>query len=53
MAEEDNQLRLVLIAGATSALGHLQKNKKATHDDALKHVINHADEIIDKIDLSD
>ncbi len=53
MSEENNSLRLALIAGATSALEHLQKNKKSSHDDALRHVINNADEIIEKIDLSD
>ena len=51
MAKE-NELHLAVIAGATSALDHLKKNKKASHDDALKYVINNADEIIEKIDLS-
>ena len=53
MDKDNNELHLAVIAGATSALEHLKKNKKASHDDALKHVINNADEIIEKIDFTD
>ena len=50
---DKEELHLAVIAGATSALEHLKNNKKASHDDALKHVINNADEIIEKIDFTD
>ena len=52
MTEESNELRLAVIAGATSALEQLQKNKNMSHDDALRHVINNADEIIKNINFS-
>ena len=53
MNNENSELHLAVIAGATSALEHLRKNKKASHEDALRHVINNANEIIEKIDFSD
>lgn len=52
MDKQDKELHLAVIAGATKALEHLQKNRKATPDDALKHVIDTADEIIKNIDFS-
>ena len=53
MDKENKEIHLAIIAGATSALNHLKNNKKASHDDALRHVIDNADEIINKIDFSD
>lgn len=52
MKKENKELHLAVIAGATSALAHLKENKNSTHDDALKHVINNADSIIENIDFS-
>lgn len=52
MVKKNNDLHLAVIAGATSALEHLKTNKKANHDDALKHVIDNAESIISKIDFS-
>lgn len=51
MDKENKELHLAVIAGATSALEHLKKNRKANHDDALKHVIDNADSIIENIDF--
>lgn len=53
MDKESKELHLAVIAGATKALEYLQKNRKATHDDALKEVINNADKIIEEIDFSE
>lgn len=52
MNKESNDLHLAVIAGATSALAHLKENKNSSHDDALKHVINNAESIIENIDFS-
>lgn len=52
MDKENKELHLAVIAGATEALEHLKKNRGASHDDALKHVINNADNIIGKIDFN-
>jgi len=52
MDKENKELHLAVIAGATKALEHLEKDKKATHDDALKHVINNAESIIEEIDFN-
>lgn len=50
MDKENKELHLAVIAGATKALEHLRENRKASHDDALKHVIDNADQIIENID---
>ena len=50
MNQEDNQLRLAVIAGATNAMKYLQQHRHASHDEALRHVINSTNEIINKID---
>jgi len=52
MSKQNKDLHLAVIAGATEALNHLNNNRKASHDDALKHVINNADSIIEKIDFA-
>lgn len=52
MNKENKELHLAVIAGATKALEHLKENRKASHDDALKHVIDSADEILENIDFS-
>jgi hypothetical protein len=52
MNNKNKDLHLAVIAGATKALEHLKSNKKASHDDALKHVIDNADSIIENIDFS-
>ncbi|MEK6909167.1 MAG: hypothetical protein AABX23_03895 [Nanoarchaeota archaeon] len=49
---KEKDLHLAIIAGATSALEHLKQNRNATHDDALRHVIDNADGIINNIDFS-
>ena len=53
MDKENKELHLAVIAGATRALEHLKKNKKASHDDALKQVIDNADNIIENIDFNE
>jgi hypothetical protein len=50
MKKENKELHLAVIAGATKALEHLEKNRRASHDDALKHVIDNAEEIVNNID---
>ena len=50
MNQEDNHLRMAVIAGATNAMKYLQQHRHASHDEALRHVINNANEIIGKID---
>lgn len=52
MDKENKEYQLAVIAGATKALEHLAKNRKATHEDALKFVIDNAEEIIENIDYS-
>jgi hypothetical protein len=52
MKKENNNLHLVLIAGATKALDYLKTNRKANHDEALKYVIDNADSILEKIDFN-
>ncbi len=51
MDKENKALHLAVIAGATSALDHIKKNKNASHEEALKQVIDNADKIIENIDL--
>lgn len=51
MDRKDKELHLAVIAGATKALEHLKTNRKANHDDALKHVIDNADSILENIDF--
>lgn len=53
MNKKNKELHLAVIAGATNALEHLKNNRKASHDDALKHVIDNAESIIEKIDFSE
>ncbi len=50
MDKKNKELHLAVIAGATKALEHLRENRKASHDDALKNVIDNADQIIENID---
>ncbi|MEK6847469.1 MAG: hypothetical protein AABY16_04860 [Nanoarchaeota archaeon] len=52
MESEDDRLRLAVIAGATHALKYLQKNRKASFDEALRDVVKNTKEILDKIDNS-
>ena len=53
MESENNRLRLAVIAGATHALKYMQKNKRASHDEALRDVAKNTTEILDKIDIMD
>jgi|GEM_PF-5855559 len=52
MDKQNKELHLAVIAGATSALEHLKKNRNVTHEDALRHVIDNADSILENIDFS-
>lgn len=52
MKKGNKELHLAVLAGATKALEHLKSNRKASHDDALKHVIDNTESIIDNIDFS-
>lgn len=52
MAKENHDLNLAVIAGATNALNYLKENKRATHEEALAHVINNSSGIIGNIDFS-
>lgn len=53
MGKSNKELHLAVIAGATKALEHLKDNRKATHDDALKYVIDNAEQILGNIDFKD
>ena len=50
MDNEDNRLRMAVIAGATHALKYIQNNRRATHDEAIRDVAKSTKEILDKID---
>ncbi len=50
MAKEDQKIRVAIIAGANHAIKYLQQNRHSTHDEALRHVINNAKEILSEID---
>ncbi len=50
MAKEDQKIRVAIIAGATQAIKYLEQNKRATHDEALRHVANNTQEILRNID---
>lgn len=52
MEKENLLLRMAIIAGATHALKYIQKNRNASHDDALRDVAVSTQEILDKIDDS-
>lgn len=52
MDKKNKELHLAVIAGATKALEHLKSDRKATHDDALKYVIDNAESILDNIDFN-
>lgn len=51
MGKEDSKLKLAIIAGATQAIKYLEQNKRATYDEALRHVANNTQEALSKIDL--
>lgn len=50
METADSRLRLAVIAGATHALKYLQRNRKASHDEAIGDVAKNTKEILEKID---
>ncbi len=50
MVKEDQKIRVAIIAGATQAIKYLEQNRHSTHDEALRHVINNAKEILSEID---
>ena len=52
MNKENKELHLAVIAGATEALDYIVKNRGATHNDALKHVIGNTDKILEGIDFN-
>lgn len=52
MKKGNNELHLAVLAGATKALEHLKNNRNASHDDALKHVVDNSESIIENIDFS-
>jgi hypothetical protein len=49
MAKEDAQIRLAAIAGATSALNYMEKNRHATRNEAIRHVADSMEEILESI----
>ncbi len=50
MSNENQKIRVAIIAGANHAIKYLQQNKRATHDEALRHVANNTKEILSEID---
>lgn len=50
MVKEEQRLRLAIIAGATHAIKYLEQHKRATHDEAIRHVVNTAPDILTHID---
>lgn len=50
MENEENKLRIAVIAGATHALKYIQNNHRASHDEALQDVAKRTQEILDKIE---
>jgi hypothetical protein len=51
--DENKRVKMALIAGASHALNYLKQNKRATHEEAIQHVSEISDEIVDKIDRED
>ncbi len=50
MAKEDHKIKIAIIAGATQAIKYLEQNRHSTHDEALRHVANNTQEILNNID---
>ncbi len=50
MTKDNHKIKIAIIAGATQAIKYLEQNKRATHDEALRHVANNTQEILNKID---
>ena len=55
MAEEEKTktARMAVIAGAASALRFKEKNPRATEQEIIQHVTNNAEDIINRIDVSE
>ncbi len=50
MTKEDQKIRVAIIAGASHAIKYLQQNKGATHEEALRHIVNNTKEILSEVD---
>jgi hypothetical protein len=51
--DDNKRVKMGIIAGASHALKFLKENKRATHEDAIEHVSDISDEIVEKIDRED
>ena len=48
--KEKDDLKRVVIAGASAALKYKEKNSGATDEEVIKHITKHAKEIVENID---
>jgi hypothetical protein len=51
--EQDNKLKLAVISGASHALKFLQENPRKTHTEAIQHVTEKVEEIMEKLDSTE
>jgi len=50
MRENEREMKMALIAGASHAIQFKEKNWRATEDEVIKYISENASEILEKID---